>query len=372
MALTLGICGLPKSGKTTLFNALTHSQAQTSAYGVAADEPNVAMVKVPDDRLAVLAEMFKPRKLTPADVQYVDVAGLSGGEDPSAARTEGLSRKFLGAVAANDALLIVVRAFENANLPHPAGSVDPLRDLDAVTLELIFSDLGIIERRLTRIKAEIGKMRPAEREVQEHELALLTRIQPELEQNRPIRTLDLSEEEQKLVKNYQFLSNKPWLIVFNLGETNLDAGDELAAAARQAWPDAGTAAVAACAQLEMEVAQLPPEDAAEFRESLGLGPSPLGTVITLSYDLLGLISFLTAGQDEVRAWTIRRGTNAQQAAGVIHSDLERGFIRAEVVAYTDLIAAGSMAEAKKRGTVRMEGKTYIVKDGDILHILFNV
>jgi GTP-binding protein YchF len=372
MALTLGICGLPKSGKTTLFNALTGAQAQTSAYGSASDEPNVAVVKVPDDRLGVLAEMFKPRKVTPADVQYVDVAGLTGGDDPSAARTEGLSRKFLGAIAANEALLIVVRAFENAGLPHPAGSVDPLRDLDAVTLELIFSDLGIIERRIARIKAEIGKTRVAEREAQERELALLARLQPELEANHPIRTLEMSEDEQKVIKNYQFLSNKPWLIVFNLGESNLDAGDTLIAAAKAAWPDAGAAAVAACAQLEMEVAQLPTEDAAEFRESLGLGPSPLGTVITLSYDLLGLISFLTAGQDEVRAWTIRRGTNAQLAAGAIHSDLERGFIRAEVVAYDDLIASGSMAEAKKRGQVRMEGKTYPVKDGDILHILFNV
>jgi ribosome-binding ATPase len=372
MALTLGICGLPKSGKTTLFNALTHSQAQTSAYGAAGDEPNVAMVKVPDERLDVLAAMFKPRKLTPADVQYVDVAGLAAGDDPTAARTQGLSRKFLGAVAANDALLIVVRAFESAALPHPAGSVDPLRDLEAVTLELIFSDLGIIERRTERIKADFNKMRPAEREAQERELALLNRLQPELEKNRPIRALDLDDDEQKLIRNYQFLSNKPWLIVFNLGESNLDAGPDLIAAARQAWPDAGADSLAACAQLEMEVAQLPAEDAVEFRESLGLGPSPLGAVITRSYDLLGLISFLTAGEDEVRAWTIRRGTHAQQAAGAIHSDLERGFIRAEVVAYTDLIAAGSMAEAKKRGTVRMEGKTYPVKDGDILHILFNV
>ncbi|HMA37023.1 MAG TPA: redox-regulated ATPase YchF, partial [Chloroflexia bacterium] len=357
---------------TTLFNALTHSQAQTSAYGSAGDEPNVAMVKVPDGRLDVLAAMFKPRKLTPADVQYVDVAGLAPGDDPAAARTQGLSRKFLGAVAANDALLIVVRAFESASLLHPAGTVDPGRDLETVALELIFSDLGIIERRMARIKAEFNKMRPAERELQERELALLERIQPELEQNRPIRALALSDDEQKLVKNYQFLSNKPWLIVVNLGESNLDAGPALVAAVQRAWPDPGAAAVAACAQLEMEVAQLPDADAAEFRESLGLGPSPLGTVITRSYDLLGLISFLTAGEDEVRAWTIRRGTPAQQAAGAIHSDLERGFIRAEVVTYDDLIAAGSMAEAKKRGTVRMEGKTYPVKDGDILHILFNV
>jgi len=371
MALTLGICGLPKSGKTTLFNALTNSQAQTSAYG-ASDAPNMATVKVPDDRLDVLARMYKPRKLTPADVQYVDVAGLAPGADPTAARSQGLSRQFLSAVAANDALVIVVRAFENAKLPHPSGAVDPLRDLDAVTLELIFSDLGIIEKRIPRIKGDLGKMRPAEREVQERELEVLQRILPELEANRPIRALDLSEDDQKLIKNYGFLSNKPWLIVFNLGESNLDGGDTLVDAAKAIWSDLGSDALAICAQLEMEVAQLPPAEAAEFRESLGMGPSPLGAVITRSYDLLGLISFLTAGDDEVRAWTIRRGTPAQQAAGVIHSDLERGFIRAEVVAFNDLIAAGAMVEAKKRGTVRMEGKTYLVRDGDIVNILFNV
>ena len=273
---------MPKSGKTTVFNALTNSQAETSAYGVASDEPNVAVVKVPDARLGVLAEMFHPRKVTPADVQYVDVAGLTGGTDLDVARTEGLSRQFLGAIAANEALLVVVRAFANENLPHPAGSVDPLRDMETVTLELIFSDLGIIERRISRIQAEIGKLRPAERELQEREFALLQRIQPELEQSRPIRALPLDEDEQKLIKNYQFLSAKPWLIVFNLGEANLDAGPELVAAAKAAWPDPGAAAVALCAQLEMEVAQLSPEDAAEFRESLGLGPSPLGSVITRS------------------------------------------------------------------------------------------
>ena len=372
MALTLGICGLPKSGKTTLFNALTGSQAQTSAFATGSAEPNIAVVKVPDARLDVLTQMFHPKKTTPAEVKYFDVAGLSQSEDPSAARTEGLSRQFLGHIATAEALVIVVRAFESAGVPAPEGGVDPLRDLETLGLELIFSDLGIIERRVQRLKAEIGKTRAPERAVQERELELLERLGPVLEAGTPLRAAGLSDEEERIIRNYGFLSAKPWLIVFNLGENNLDAGEALVAGARTKLADAGVAAVAVAAQLEMEIAQLPAADAAEFRESLGLGPSPLPAVITRSYDLLGLISFLTAGPDEVRAWTIRRGTLAPQAAGVIHSDLERGFIRAEVVAYDDLVAAGGMVEAKKRGTVRMEGKAYVVKDGDVMNILFNV
>jgi GTP-binding protein YchF len=372
MALTLGICGLPKSGKTTLFNALTGSEAQTSAFATGGDEPNIAMVKVPDGRLDVLTQMFHPKKTTPAEVKYFDLPGLSKATDPTTARTEGLSRQFLGHIATAEALVIVLRAFESAAVPPPEGGVDALRDLETITLEFLFSDLGIIERRVQRLKAEIGKTRSTERAAQERELATLERLQPLLEGGTPIRQIDLSEEEERDIRNYGFLTAKPWLIVFNLGETNLDGGDALVAAARAKYPDGGVAAVAVAAQLEMEVAQLPPADAAEFRESLGLGPSPLPEVIERSYDLLGLISFLTAGPDEVRAWTIRRGTLAPQAAGTIHSDLERGFIRAEVVAYTDLVAAGGMAEAKKRGTVRMEGKAYVVKDGDVMNILFNV
>jgi GTP-binding protein YchF len=369
MALNLGIIGLPKSGKTTLFNAITGSHAQTSAYALgASDEPNVAVVKVPDPRLDVLTDMFHPRKTTPADVKFTDVAGMSGKSDD---KKEPFSRQALGFLGGVDALVLVVRAFANPTVPLPEGTdgVDPIRDAESVMLELAFSDLGIIERRLERLTAEISKMKGAEREIREREQQVLTRIGPPLEEGTPIRALGLNEDDEKAIRNFGFLTAKPLLIVANLGEENLDSAANIEA---QLAPFKGesTAVIAIPAQLEMEMAQLAPEEAGEFRESMGLGPSRLGEVVGKSYALLGLISFLTAGEDEVRAWTIRRGTTAQPAAGAIHTDLERGFIRAEVVHYDDLIAAGSMNEAKRHGHVRMEGKTYPVKDGDIVNILF--
>lgn len=372
MALNLGIIGLPKSGKTTLFNAITGSSATTSAYA-SGDQPNVAVVKVPDERLDVLAGMYKPRRLTPADVQFTDVAGMANtGKEVD--KKEPISRQVLGFISTVDALVLVVRAFANAAVPLPEGTegVDPARDAESMMLELAFSDLGIIERRMERIKAEIGKMKGAERELREREQEVLSRIGPALEEGKHIRDLDLNEDEEKAIRNYGFLTAKPVLIVANLGEENLDKAAEIEAQLGVTWSGESTEVVAIPAQLEMEVAQLSPGDAAEFRESLGMGPSRLGEVVARSYKLLGLISFLTAGEDEVRAWTVRRGTNAQRAAGTIHSDLERGFIRAEVVHYDDLIAAGNMVEGKKRGVVRSEGKTYPVRDGDIMNILFNV
>lgn len=372
MALNLGIIGLPKSGKTTLFNAITGSSAATSAYA-SGEQPNVAVVKVPDERLDVLAGMYNPRKLTPADVQFTDVAGMANtGKEVD--KKEPISRQVLGFISTVDALVLVVGAFANAAVPLPEGTegVDTARDAESMMLELAFSDLGIIERRMERIKAEIGKMKGAERELREREQEVLSRIGPALEEGKHIRDLDLNEDEEKAIRNYGFLTAKPVLIVANLGEENLDKVAQIEAQLGKTWSGESTEVVAIPAQLEMEVAQLSPEDAAEFRESLGMGPSRLGEVVARSYKLLGLISFLTAGEDEVRAWTIRRGTNAQRAAGTIHSDLERGFIRAEVVHYDDLITAGNMVEGKKRGVVRSEGKTYPVKDGDIMSILFNV
>lgn len=369
MALNLGMVGLPKSGKTTLFNAITGSHAQTSAYA-AGDEPNVAVVKVPDPRLDVLTQMFHPRKTTPADVKFTDVAGMQGAK--AADKKEPFSRQALGFLSTMDALVLVVRAFDNPSVPLPEGTegVDPLRDLDTVMLELAFSDLGIIERRLERIKAEISKMRGPEREIREREQEVLAALLPGLEEGNPIRLAGISEDDEKLIRNYGFLTAKPVLIVVNLGEERLDQAAEWEARVREKYSGQGTDVIAIPAQLEMEMAQLPPEDAAEFRESLGMDPSRLDEVVGKAYTLLGLISFITAGEDEVRAWTIRKGTTAQPAAGAIHTDLEKGFIRAEVVHFNDLVSAGSMAEAKKHGTVRMEGKTYAVQDGDIMNILF--
>ena len=372
MGLNLGVIGLPKSGKTTLFNAITGSQASMSAYA-SGEQPNVAVVKVPDPRLGVLTEMFHPRKTTLADVQFTDVPGVSPSQKERDAK-EPISRQTLGFISTVDALVLVARAFESAAVPLPEGTegVDPMRDVESLMLEMTFSDLGIIERRMERLKGEIAKLKGPERELREREQELLSRISPALEEGTPIRDLSLSEDDEKTIRNYGFLTAKPVLIVANLGENNLDRASEIEASMREKWSSHTTGVIAIPAQLEMEMGQLGPEDAAEFRESMGLGPSRLGDVVEQAYYLLGLISFLTAGEDEVRAWTIRKGTVAQRAAGAIHSDLERGFIRAEVVHYNDLIAAGNMVEAKKRGTVRMEGKTYVVKDGDIINVLFNV
>jgi ribosome-binding ATPase len=315
--------------------------------------------------------MYHPRKVTPADVQFTDVPGMTASAKEKESK-EPISRQTLGFLSAMDALVLVVRAFENPSVPLPEGAVgiDPARDLETMMLEMTFSDLGIIERRLERLKGEIPKMKGPERESREREQEALSRIAPILERGETIRDMGLSEDDEKSIRNFGFLTAKPLLVVVNLGENNLGTELELQEKVRGALGSASAEVMAIPAQLEMEIGQLGPEDAAEFRESLGVGPSRLGEVVSKSYSLLGLISFLTAGEDEVRAWTIRRGTNAQRAAGAIHTDLERGFIRVEVVHYDDLVAAGSMNDAKKRGTVRMEGKTYVVKDGDVINVLF--
>lgn len=360
--MKIAIIGLANSGKTTVFNALTRGTAETAAYSSGQMEPNLATVKVPDGRLEVLARMFKPKKTTYADVQYVDVAGISGGGRQGG----GLPPALLNFIGGADALLHVVRAFEDAGVPHPEGSVDMTRDIQAVDLELAFSDLAIIERRLQRLNAEIPKMPAKDKELRIAERDLLVRLQTALEAEQPIRGLDLSDEEERLIRGYQFLSAKPLLLVPNIGEAQLGAPPAVDYSQR------GSAVVPLCGKIEAELAQLDDADAATFMEDLGISKPARDLVIQRSYELLGLVSFLTAGPDEVRAWTIHRGTPAVEAAGTIHSDIQRGFIRAEIVAYDDLIAAGDMNAAKKQGTVRMEGKTYVVQDGDICHFLFNV
>ncbi|NJP05309.1 MAG: redox-regulated ATPase YchF [Chloroflexaceae bacterium] len=360
--MRIAIIGLSNSGKTTVFNALTRGNAETASFSSGQFEPNIATVKVPDERLDVLTRMFQPRKTTQADVQYVDLAGITSDK----ADRSGLPPALLNYLGTADALLHVVRAFEDQSVPHPAGSVDIARDVADLDLELAFSDMAIIERRLTRLNAEIGKMSARERQVRITERDLLLRLQTALEDERPIRDLDLTDEEAFLIRGYQFLTAKPILIVLNLDESQLHQPPSLS------YTSAQSAVVPLCAKIEAELAQLDDADATAFMEDLGITQVARERVIQLSYNLLGLISFLTAGPDEVRAWPIRRQTTAVDAAGTIHSDIQRGFIRAEVVAYHDLIAAGSMAEARKAGTVRMEGKQYSVVDGDICHFLFNV
>jgi hypothetical protein len=361
--MKIGIIGLPNSGKTTVFNALTGGNAETAAYSSGQLEPNLATVKVPDERLNVLAQMYKPKKITFPDVQYIDVAGISGER-----KSGGLPPAFLNYIAQVDALLHVVRAFEDESVPHPENRVDPRRDIESVDLELMFSDMAIIERRLQRIEPEIKKMSGKEKELRVLERDVLVRLQSGLEADQPIRDQQMSEEEAKLLRGFQFLSAKPVLVVVNVGEAQLS--QDIAGGIPYAHQKAALMQLAG--KVEAEIAQLDAEDAQLFLADLHIDEPARERAIEASYNLLGLISFLTAGPDEVRAWPIQRNTPAVEAAGTIHSDIQRGFIRAEIVAYDDLIAAGSMAEARKRGTLRMEGKTYIMQDGDICNFLFNV
>jgi len=360
--MKIAIIGLANSGKTTVFNALTRGTAETTTYTSGQLEPNIRTVKVPDPRLAVLARMFNPKKVTPADVQYVDVGGLASG----ARQSGGLPPALLNYIGGADALLHVVRAFEDETVPHPEGSVDPARDVASVDLELMFSDLAIIERRLAKLNAEIGKMASKDRELRIAERDLLLRLQAALEAETPVRDVELSDEEERLLRGYQFLTAKPLLLVINIGENRIKSPPSFA------YPHRRSDVVAICGKVEAELAQLDDEDAQAFMEDLGISEAARDRVIAASYDLLGLISFLTGGPDEVRAWTIRRNTPAAEAAGAVHSDIQRGFIRAEIVAYGDLIRAGGMNEAKRAGTVRLEGKQYIVQDGDVCHFLFNI
>lgn len=370
MATKLVIIGLTGAGKTTVFNALTRAEATTGTFGAANDEPNLATVKVPDPRLDALTALYQPQRKVQADVQYLDVAGIAKGM-----AEKGLGGQLLGHLAQADALVHVVRAFDDPNVPHPEGSVDPMRDIETLNMELLFSDLGLIEKRIERIQSQIGKTRGKERELAERELAVISGFKDALEGDVPIRDVvaDVDPDDLKLVTGFGFLTQKPLLILLNTGEDQL-GGDDAALVKQVAAQVAGTkvAVDSIAGKIEMEIGQLDSEDADVFMADLGIAESGLGRIIRRSFDLLGLMPFFTVGEDECRAWTIHRGETAVEAAGAIHSDIERGFIRAEVVGYEDMIAAGSMAEAKKQGNFRREGKTYVVHDGDIINFLFNV
>jgi GTP-binding protein YchF len=368
MGVQLVLIGLPRSGKTTVFNALTRLHAVSRGFSSAEEEPNLATVKVPDPRLDVLARMFTPRRAVPAEVQYYDVAGLARG-----VHERGLSGRLLGYLSQADALVHVVRAFDDPAVPHPEGSVDPLRDIETLDLELAFSDLAVIEKRRARIQSMLGKVRGPEREGQEREAELLGRLQRALTSGIPIREVALSVEEAKALRGFGFLTAKPLMILLNFGEELLgEPAERLLAEVSSRYGRPGVAVDGLPGKLEAEIAQLSDEDACSFMEELGIEEPGRHRVIRCSYALLGLISFFTVGPDEVRAWTIRQGTTAVEAAGTIHSDLQQGFIRAEVVSYDDLVRTGGLAEARRAGVLRLEGKQYVVQDGDVLHILFNV
>ncbi|HEV2122493.1 MAG TPA: DUF933 domain-containing protein [Chloroflexota bacterium] len=362
--MRLGIIGLPQSGKTTVFNALTGGEAPVTASGGYGQETHLAVVKVPDARLDRLTEMFSPRKVTPAEVQYIDFPGSGFGS-----RDKG-EAAWVGTLRTVDALVQVTRTFENPSVPRE-GPIDAAGDAEKIHLELVLSDLGIVERRLQRLDQDLKRTKSAERAPIQAEIEMFRHFQEQLEAGVPLRDMDLTEEQEKTIRGYQFLSLKPVLLVLNLRESQLDRAEEMEAQLAAAYPHKKTAVASLCGQLEMEISQLSPEDAQTFIEDLGITELAAGKLIRRSYDLTGLISFLTAGEDEVRAWPIERNTKAPQAAGVIHSDLEKGFIRAETVAYDDLIASGSLAEARKRGQLRQEGRNYVVQDGDVLNILFS-
>ena len=365
--MKLGIIGLPNVGKSTLFNSLTKAGAESANYPFCTIDPNIGVVPVPDERLDVLAKMYNTKKIVPAVIEFVDIAGLVKG----ASKGEGLGNQFLANIREVDAIVHVVRCFENDNIVHVDGSIDPLRDIETINLELIFADLEVIERRIAKTVRTAKNDKKAAKE-----LDLLKRIKAFLEEERLAKDFECSnDEEEALFKTYTLLTAKPVIFAANVDEDDLaddGASNPGVAAVREYAAENGCEVFVICAQIEQEIAELDDDEKDMFLEDLGLSEAGLDKLIKASYRLLGLMSYLTAGEPEVRAWTIKKGTKAPQAAGKIHTDFERGFIKAEVISYDELIENGSMAAAKEKGLVRQEGKEYVMQDGDVVLFRFNV
>ena len=365
--MKLGIVGLPNVGKSTLFNAITNAGAQSANYPFCTIEPNVGVVAVPDPRLDKLAEMYHPKKTTPAVIEFVDIAGLVKG----ASKGEGLGNKFLSNIREVDAIVHVVRCFENDDIVHVEGSIDPARDIETINLELLFSDMEILERRYAKLVKSVKNDKTLVKETE-----LVEKLKKHMEDGNLAKTYEPEDDDEKeLLESFNLLTYKPTIYAANVAEDDLAddaASNEYVAKVREFAKQEGSEVFVICAQIEQEIAELEDDEKKEFLEDLGLSESGLDKLITASYNLLGLISYLTTGPDESRAWTIERGTKAPQAAGKIHTDFERGFIRAEVVSYDNLVEQGSENAAKEKGLVRSEGKDYVVQDGDVILFRFNV